>query len=97
MTPVSLTPCAREDLADICDSVALDKPGAADRLLQEIISRFQLISENPKIGRVRAELGVDIRCVNVGNYIIFYRLVHEAVSILRVLHGARDITSFLWQ
>jgi plasmid stabilization system protein ParE len=34
--------------------------------------------------------------VAVGNYIIFYRVANDVVSIIRVLHGARNITAALF-
>ena len=36
-------------------------------------------------------LGTDIRSVVVGSYVIFYTVGPGAITIVRVLHGRRDI------
>jgi plasmid stabilization system protein ParE len=46
--------------------------------------------------RVRDELQAGIRAVCVEKYIIFYRITNDTVAIVRVLHGARNITSELF-
>ncbi len=43
------------------------------------------------MGRRREELAPALRSFPAGNYVIFYRPVREAIQIIRVLHGARDI------
>lgn len=93
MTPVQITARAKDDLEDIWFAIALERPSAAQSLLSEITSRFLTLSENPEIGRLRPELGRGIRCLNVESYIVFYEVHDGLVSVLRVLHGARDIPS----
>lgn len=93
MTPVQITARAKVDLEDIWFAIAIERPRAAQRVLSEITSRFRTLSENPEIGRLRTELGRGIRCLNVGSYIVFYEVHDELVSVLRILHGARDIPS----
>lgn len=61
----------------------------ADRLLEAIIDRFGLLAEQPRIGRLRPELGPNVRSFSVENYVIYYRTDPEVV-ISRVLHGRRD-------
>lgn len=45
----------------------------------------------PDRQRVRSELMAGLRAVSVRNYLIFYRIVSDTVTITRVLHGSRDI------
>ena len=50
----------------------------------------------PARHRIRSELGADLRVAGFRKYLIFYRVSGDAVSIVRVLHGARDITAKLF-
>lgn len=52
-----------------------------------------MLADNPQAGRERPELGRGIRSFPVGNYIVFYEATACGPKIVRVLHGARDITS----
>jgi len=64
-------------------------PTTADRLIDAIIERFELLAEHPRIGRLRPEFGVGVRSFTVENYVIYYRHDRD-VLIARVLHGRRD-------
>jgi len=41
---------------------------------------------------LREDLAAGLRALQVQGYLIFYRVEEERVLILRVIHGARDIT-----
>ena len=58
----------------------------ADKYLQELERVFELIAENPRMGRLH---DTRTRKVVHGRHVIFYRLVGEVVVIGRILHGAR--------
>ena len=88
--PYRLSPLAEDDLDAIWLYVAEDaSPARADRLIDAIIERFDLLSEQPRMGRLRPEFGPDVRSVTVERHIIYYRH-EEDVLIGRVLHGRRD-------
>jgi toxin ParE1/3/4 len=40
---------------------------------------------------MREDIGAGIRCIVVGEYLIFYRPIADGIEIMRVLHGRRDI------
>ncbi|MHC6157744.1 type II toxin-antitoxin system RelE/ParE family toxin [Bradyrhizobium elkanii] len=61
-------------------------------MLDRIGNDFQMLAENPPAGRQRPELGMKIGSFTVGNYVLFYEAFQNGVEIVRVLHGARDIT-----
>ena len=82
---------ARIDLRKIWQYVAEDNPKAATRLLRRIEARFKMFSRQPLIGEPCFDLGDGIRRHSFGNYVIYYRPTDDAVHILHVLHGARDI------
>lgn len=82
---------ARDDLSDIYDYIAADNVSAAFRLIDRFGKIFVTVAANPRMGRVRPELGERIRSIPDGNYIIFYRRWADTILIVRVLHAARDL------
>jgi toxin ParE1/3/4 len=44
------------------------------------------------MGRKVGELAPNLRSLPVGSYLIFYRPIDDGIQLIRVLHGARDIT-----
>ena len=91
MAEVRRNPLAREDLIEIWTYVALDKPDAADRLLDSLEARFETLARNPNIGVRRPEIATDVRSFPVGNYLILYRVISDGVVIVRVVHGHRNL------
>lgn len=87
------TPRARLDLIEIWQFIADDNPSAADRLLDRIENALAMLCDNPRAGRARPELAAEIRSFPVGNYILFYRLLPEAIELVRVRSGYLDIHS----
>jgi toxin ParE1/3/4 len=88
--PYRLAALAEQDLEEIWSHVAEDaSPATADRLIDAMIDRFELLAEQPRMGRLRPEFGTGIRSFAVENHVVYYR--HDAdVLIARVLHGRRD-------
>lgn len=84
---------AREDMAEIWFHVAADNEGAADREIASFHERFTTLAENPMAGRSRAELLPSLRSFPAGSYTIFYFPQGDGVEIVRVIHGARDVTT----
>ena len=63
---------AELDLAEIWSYVAEDAgPTTADRLLDAIFDRFELLAEQPKMGRLRPEFGSGVRSFTVENHVIY--------------------------
>jgi toxin ParE1/3/4 len=69
-----LSPAAARDLEEIWLYVAADKPGAADRLIDDLSDRCRALALNPHIGRRRDELRPGLRSFPHGRYVIFYRV-----------------------
>jgi toxin ParE1/3/4 len=86
-----LSPEAQADIDDIWDSIAQDKPSAADRFTASLSEKFSVLARQPRIGRLCDELRPGLHRFPVGNYLTFYRIRSRKVEIVRVLHGARDI------
>ena len=88
--PYRLSALAERDLDEIWSFVADGaNPTTADRLIDAIVDRFELLAEQPRMGRLRPEFGAGVRSFTMENHVIYYR--HEGdVLIARVLHGRRD-------
>jgi len=92
MTTLRITEPAREDLLEIYQHIAPDNPAAAERLLRTFQEKFELLLKFPNIGRERNEMIINLRSLPVGKYIILYQPSGEVVEILRVRHGATNLT-----
>jgi toxin ParE1/3/4 len=97
---VLLTDGATRDLEEIYDYVAQhDAPGKADRLLEQIEKVFTSLSESPERGAYPKELlalGLrEYRQVFFKPYRIIYRVLDEAVYILLIVDGRRDMQALL--
>lgn len=88
--PYRLSGLAEQDLEEIWSYVAEDaSPATADRLIDAIFERFELLVEQPRIGRKRPEFGDTVWSFVVESYVIYYQH-DQGFLIARVLHGRRD-------
>lgn len=93
MTPSRFirTAQAEEDLIDIWSYIAADNARAADRLLDTLDEKSQLLADNPRLGVERPDIAPDVRAWRVANYLILYREIGDGVEIVRYAHGARRL------
>jgi toxin ParE1/3/4 len=69
-----LSSLAEQDLEEIWFYVAEDaSPTTADRLIDAIFNRFEMLVEQPRMGRNRPEFGDGVRSLVVASYVIYYR------------------------
>ena len=88
---VYFSPLAVSDLAEIRHYVAERNVDAAEQLLDAIEEACNRFGHHPQIGRSRDDLIPGIRVFPVKkNYAVFYRVLADAVEIVRVVHAARD-------
>jgi toxin ParE1/3/4 len=88
--PYRLSSRAEQDLDEVWLYIAeVASPTTADRLIDDLVDRFDLLVEQPRMGRLRPEFGRGVRSISVENHVIYYRHDGE-VQIARVLHGRRD-------
>ena len=66
-------------------------PNAADALAQRIDTKFDELNRFPFIGRERSSLGPGVRSTVVGTFVIFYTVGTDAITVVRVIDGRRDI------
>ncbi len=91
MASYIITPNAEKDIDEVLLFIAADNINAAITFNERLNKCFELLADNPKIGRERPELKQDLRSFPEGNYLVFYREWSGIVAIARVLHGARDL------
>ena len=85
------TPAAQQDLIEILQYIARDKPDPAVAWVEKIEAKCLLLAENPALGELQPHFGDAVRATTVGRYIVFYRETPGRVEILRVIPGDRDI------
>jgi plasmid stabilization system protein ParE len=84
------TPIARIQLLEIADAIHWDKPGAAARWVERLLTEAESLAEMPRRGRVVPELDrANTRELLMGNYRVIYRIEDEEIAILTVRHGRR--------
>jgi toxin ParE1/3/4 len=92
---------AKRDLLNHYVFIGRDSPSAADRLLVNAQRTFALLAEMPGAGRAWRSREPRLRNVRVfpvvgfRNYLVFYRAEERTLTIVRVLHGARDLRAAL--
>lgn len=82
-----------EDLITIWQFVTTvgKNPDAADRLLHKIDRRIELLARHPLLGEAQPQYGQRTRRIIVGNYLVFYDVLDDAIHVLRVYHAARRL------
>jgi toxin ParE1/3/4 len=93
MKRITISRAARSDLVEIWEYIASENIQAADRIRNEIITRFEMLLRFPEIGRRRDDLKRGLRSFPVKKYLVFYFVEEDGIRIARVLHGARAIES----
>lgn len=91
MPTVHKLPKANADLFDIWSFIAEDHIAAADAWIDKLDAQFFLLASHPLMGRERRELAKDLRSFPFGRYVIFYLPDTNGITVVRVLHSARDI------
>ncbi|MGA2003461.1 MAG: type II toxin-antitoxin system RelE/ParE family toxin [Terriglobales bacterium] len=87
-----LSPDALQDLQDIWDCIAPDNVTAADQLEGDFFNAFEKLARRPRMGHTRRDITErDVRFWPTGSYLIVHRESPDALQVLAVLHGARDI------
>jgi len=87
---------ARRDLDKIWTHVAHDSVDAAEKVVDRIERAVRLLAFSPGIGHERPELrGHRYRVWAVYSYLVIYRYGPKTLTVVRVVHGARDLRRVL--
>lgn len=94
---VVLTAEAEADLEGIASYVAEQSPQSALALIRGLREKCVSLADAPRgyplVPRYEHK---GIRRRPSGNYLIFYRVGHDAIEVIHILHGARDYESLLF-
>jgi toxin ParE1/3/4 len=92
MARVIWTEPALQDLDAIADYISLEKPDAARRVVQKVFERVEQLEDHPRSGSVPNELkGTRYRHLVIPPLRIFYRQQNEALYIVYVMRGERQL------
>ncbi|MBU1212316.1 MAG: type II toxin-antitoxin system RelE/ParE family toxin [Alphaproteobacteria bacterium] len=86
-----ITPAAENDLAEIWSYIAEDAPDVATTFIEQIADRFEPLLAFPGMGVARDQLAPGLRAIPYKAYVIYYVADEKTVTIVRVVHGARDV------
>ncbi|GAC1334974.1 MAG: type II toxin-antitoxin system RelE/ParE family toxin [Isosphaeraceae bacterium] len=95
MTKLRLTEQAEADLDEMWAYIAAENPLAADRMVDAVLEGSRMHARFPSMGQNRDDLRPGLRCFVVLPFVIFYRPMEDAIEVLRILHGARDIGTII--
>lgn len=93
MKPFKLSPEAASDIREIWSYIAQGSPKAARNVRLKIFDGCQMLAQHPLIGHRRDDLTHQpVLFWPVGSYLVVYNPHRKPIEIVRVLHGARDIS-----
>lgn len=82
------------DLDDIWDYICIElkNPSAAKRVINKIIATIKSLEESPYRGSILpTQKPSNIKYIQSGNYVIFYKIKDRNVYIGRILYRKRDL------
>ena len=91
-----LTASARADLEQFAEFIAEDSVDAALRVLSALDEAFAKLAERPGIGHTRKDLtDRPVKFWSVYSYLVVYDPASSPLTVIAVLHGARDVAQIL--
>ncbi len=100
-----LASCIEDELEEIWVYIAKDNPEAADGVIDAIESTFQVLAENPGLGRPKRVKNLRLRnlrfrpVLRFEKYLVFYQEIAGGIEVFHVLfhvyHAARNISALL--
>lgn len=96
MAEVRWSLTASTDLQELENFIARDSLLHAVNFIDRIVESVEKLQQAPRMGRVVPEFGrSDIREIVFRGYRIVYLSEKKVVTILRVVHGARDLAALI--
>lgn len=88
-----LTALAEADLQSIWNHIGLihRSPDAADRQLELILDKLELLGASPLLGEARDDLRENLRTFTAGGYVILYYPEPGRIDVARILHSSRHV------
>ena len=95
MATVEFSRTAQTDLLEAWLFIAEENQSAADHVLDAIENEASILVTQPMMGRARPELDAGVRSWPTSTpYILYYLVTADGITVLRVLHHARDVRQF---
>jgi toxin ParE1/3/4 len=92
---IIFAPAANADLEAIRQWIAAEGVAARCRDVRNAAGQPMLeAGRHATPGPTAPEYGEHLRSVAFGSYVILYEVEPEQITILRIVHGARDLTAF---
>ena len=96
MAQIVWTEPALNDLNEIAEYIALDKPSAAKKFVVDVFKSIKRLKKFPESGKKPTELSkTSYREIVSGPCRIFYRIDGKNVFILYVMRGERKLRNFI--
>lgn len=101
MPNIRVAPAALNDLKEIKEYIEteLSNPIAANNVIKRIIKDYSLLEVSPYMGSplsAKIHIETDFRFLVSGNYLIFYKVDENYVSIYRILYSRRDYLKIIF-
>jgi toxin ParE1/3/4 len=84
------TALARSRLREIRDYIAIDDPGAAERIATRIVAVVEVLAVYPHIGRVGTRPRTRELLIGGTPYIVVYRPQRKRIVISTIWHAAQS-------
>jgi len=92
---IEVSRAAISDFDAIYDYIARHNRRAAAHMLRSLDHAIQLLSDQPKLGKVFRHRRLHLRLLTRGDYLVFYRERPGLIEIVRVIHGRRNVPDIL--
>ena len=98
MRKLLIQPQAKADLSEIWHYIAAQSPTAADKVGQKLDDALQGLLSMPGKGHKRNDVkDPQYRFWSVYSYIIVYRYDDTSLTVIRVIHGRRNLRTIFAQ
>jgi len=92
---IKYAPSAIDDMDEIFSYISKDNISAAEAALDKIDDEISKLSEFPNMGSLLSDEEYTLiqrgyRFIIISPYIVFYRIINNAIIIHRILHERRD-------
>lgn len=91
MKRLVVSKAAEADLDEIGVSIAVDNPQRAITFIIELEAKAAQAAERPRSFPARDDLGTGVRSALHRPYLVLFEEEEDAVRILRIVHGHRDL------
>ena len=94
--PLRWTEQATNQLGAIAEYISLSSPVYAEQIVERIVARLRQAQEYPESGRRVPEApSFDVRELVEHPYRLLYRVHHDTIEIVAIVHGRQELLSHL--